>query len=381
MSDPQHSVVIQVGGRSIAKWTEYQVANDMLSASDDFSLSRIGFTVDEYNAIGLDSELKIYLDDTPILSGFVEEDDGESSREASALSLNGRDRVSRLVDEAAPLISFNGLGLVDLVKKMADPWLTNVVTSNATNRRLVGGSGAKMGAISREPAIDVRQHANRKVQPGEKRWQVIDHFAKEAQVLVWAAANGTDLVVGKPNYDQAATFRFFHAMQGSKRASECNVEKFRVHRSVADRYSQITAVGTANGDDENYGDVITCRGQTSDGPGADGVGGAFKFPKRLLVADDSIKSNKLAKIRAEREMAERNASGLVITVDVKGHGQQISGARRPTLFAFDTVADVESEQYGIKGRFLLTSVNFSLSKQGGERTTITMVPKGTVLIA
>lgn len=382
MSERVHNVSVRVGSKVIERWTDYDVSCDMLTAADSFSLSIGDPARDEvFDLVAPDEEVQILLDDTAILSGLVDAREGTSSRGGgSVIQVSGRDRAGRLVDESMELVSFVGMTLDALAKKVAGPWFESVTLSNAANRMLIRGRGAKIGKVAREPAIDRTPRAPRKVQPGESRWNVLAHFLREGELLAWATADGKTLVVGLPNYDQAPSYHFFHAREGSPRQVEANVIDFHVRDSVAERYSRVIAVGSSPGDLENFGDRVSRhRGSASNGTGAYGIGADFKHRKVLLVSDDSIHNAQEAQKRAAREMAERDAAKHTIELQVGGHDQLVAGARRPTLYAFDTMARVESEKYGIDGLYLVTAVNFHHDRDSGETTRISLVPKGTVL--
>ena len=64
---------------------------------------------------------------------------------------------------------------------------------------------------------------DRHIEPGQTRWQVIETLCAQAGALAWAAGNGSELVVGQPNYDQEPQFRFFMPEAGSKRINEATV--------------------------------------------------------------------------------------------------------------------------------------------------------------
>jgi len=376
-------VVLKVGSKSFRGWSDYSIDSDMLQAADNFTMKLGGAGRAEMALLELDAEVEVYMGETRVLSGFLEDRTPVSSRDGgNVITIGGRDRAGRLLDEACELISFNNLGLLDLVQLVAGPWFSSIVTSNATNRRLLGGRGARMGKITKEPAIATGPNPDRKVQPGESRWQVIEHWASEAEVLVWAAADGRTLVIGLPNYAQAPSFRFFHPAESSPRAAEANLQDFQLHESVGDRFSKMVAVGLGTDFKRDGGDgsrYISVRGEATDGPGEHGIGKTFRQRKVGMVVDSDLKTQKQALRRAIREMAERDGAGISLEIQVAGHSQLIAGSRTPTLYAVDAMAHVESEHWGISGDWLITKRTFRRSRGAGRTTTMTLVPKGTTL--
>ncbi len=390
MIDGQHKVTIRAGRVVIENWTSYDIQSDMLTAADAFTLA-LGPADPEdeefgaiWSAVAPDAEVQVLLDDVTLMSGFVDDRIGNSAMDADTITVSGRDRAGRLLDESMELVAFKGLGLVELAQKIAGPWFERIELSNATNRALVMGKarGAKGGRAYKEPSIPRSARAYRKVEPGETRWGVLEYFLREMELLAWPSADGKALIIGKPNYDQEPTFKFFHPRAGSRRAVEGNCLSFSIRQSVGERYSQVIAVGSNAAGILNYGEKsVKRRGVASNGAGLYGVGKDFTRRKVLLLSDDAVKDDAQAKVRAEREMAERDAQGYEITVQVEGHAQDVAGGRAPTLYACDAMAHVESEVFGVKGLFMITSVRFKRDRQQGEITELRLVPKGTLLKA
>ena len=397
MSDlVEHLVSLRAGGKVLEGWNSYEIDIDMLQPADDFSVT-LGPVepVDEsdfaeaWAAVAPDTEIEVYVDGIRVLSGFVDDRRASSDPDAGdTMTVNGRDRGGRLVDESCPLMSFRGLEIEALAQKTVTPWFESVSLSNVENRALILGvkKGARAGKVQHEGAAGVKhrkkKHPNiyRKVQAGETRWAVLEYYLRELELLGWAAADGKSFVIGEPNYDQEPTFSFFHPRAGSRRSQESNVNSFEVVDSVGERYSQIVAVGAHVGNAVNYGEkTVKRRGVATDGPGAFGIGKSFQHRKVLLLPDDGIRDDAQATIRAEREMAERDAAGHTVRLVVDGHGQLAARARRSTLFAFDTIAHVESEVFGIRGSYYITKVVFRGDADNGPTTEISLVPKGTVL--
>jgi prophage tail gpP-like protein len=388
----RHNVKIVAGASTIEGWQSYDITHDMLNPADSFSLSAGPYTQAKANALRPDTRVRIYVDDVLQLDGFTgQRRAGVSRRGGGVLTVSGRDRGGRLVDESAPIVSFAGLGIADLALKMATPWVERVELSNASNRRLIaGGAKVKTGRVSAEPAIDRSPRAERKVRPGETRWQVLQHFLQEGKLLAWLSADGAALVVGKPNYDQEPTFRFVEAPVGSQNRHRANFESIEVSDSVEELYSRITCSATwhesyftanAAGNAVTFEETHRYRGVANDGPGADGIGNRFQYPKTCVLVDQDVRSSAAARTRAEREMADLGSDAHALTITVKGHGQLAAGAVKPTLFACDTMARVRSETLGIDGDYLITRVRFTADKPGGEVTELALVPKGVELSA
>ncbi len=384
----RHDVQVVLGGendpKAVAEVEATMVVNDMLELADEFELA-FPWTKELWELSKPDTEAEVYIDGSRVLTGYIEDRVRTAGRSSgSSITISGRDRGGRLIDESAPLVTFADLGIADLAEKLVAPWFETVSLSNARNRALIRGRGRRLAGVSSEPPILAGKNVQRKVEPGESRAQVLTHLLEEAGYLGWSSADGREFIIGEPNYSQAPQWHFFFGAAGSARGAEINVEELEFTESVGDRYSIIEACGSSRGDASNYGrNVLRYRGVYRDSTlTPDGVGGTFRHRKRLLVSDQDVRSAKMAQERAEREAAVRNASGIKLELTVGGYGQQLLGApssAAPAIYCFDTVARWEDEEAEIDGDFYITKVEFTEDRSGGQQTKLSLVPVGTEL--
>lgn len=369
----KHDVRITIGGKQIGDWTNYRIATSLVKAADAFNLTR-PFDRRAWDLCKPDRELRVQVDGVALITGYL--DDRKASRDGQTFTIAGRDKVGRLADESIPRVDYLGLGVLELVKKLAFPWFTKVTLSNARNRRVLRGKGKTAPAGNEPVRLDTK--GGSRLEPGQMRWAAIEELLKQVGWIAWSSGDGTELVVGRPNYEQAVQWRFYRPGSRSPRTADGNVLGLEVDDSVGDRYSQITVVGTGGGTDVNYGVGVTQRAGTAlEGPEADGTGGDFERPKHLVIVQD-VKSRAEAERYAAHEMARRDAGGHVVRVEAPLHGQRVAGDRL-TLFAPDTLARVEDEITGIRGIYLVHTVELSTSRDHGEVAELELVPTGTEL--
>jgi prophage tail gpP-like protein len=374
---PQHNISIIVDGVQIRDWETYEIRTDMLQPTDTFSV-RMPFRREVWDLCRADRPIRVLLDDVVILSGFIGErfvpEDDES------VEIVGRDRAGRLVSESAPGIDFSGLGMQALIEKLANPWFSKVTFSNARNRAVIRGRGHKAKAGSEPLKLFTQKRFGTHVEPGQTRWQVIETLCAQAQVLAWASGDGTELIVGKPNYDQEPQFRFFKPAADSRRVAEATVLGLGVRDSVEDRYSRVICVGASVGTTVNYGKNVTSRyAEAKNNPSTpEGDGLDFSAPKRLIILR-TPNSQAEARDLAAQEMARRDAHGFGFTVVCPGHGQVVSGSNAPTIFAPDTLASCEHEPTGEQGICLITSCTYRSNRHDGESTTMELIRSGSEL--
>lgn len=372
---PQHEISLVVDGVQIRDWETYEIRTDMLSPSDHFML-RMPFVRSVWDLTRGDRPITVMVDDVEILTGFI--DEHLVPEDDEVVEVVGRDRAGRLVDESAPGINFAGLSMFELIRRVADPWFKDVTFSNARNRRVIRGRGKKAKAGSEPVKLFTQKKIGTHIEPGQSRWQVIETLCKQADLLAWSSGDGTELIIGKPNYNQEPQFRFFMPAANSRRIAESTVLGMGVRERTGDSYSRVIVVGSGIGTEVSYGKSAAARyGEAKDNPATpDGDGLRFSEPKRL-IALRSVSSLAQAKELAQREMARRDAHADGITVRCAAHGQVVGGVE-PTIFAPDTIASVEDERTGKQGLYLITSCTYR-SNRRGEETLMELVPVGTDL--
>lgn len=361
MTKRAHVVSIVAGGVQIRDPITYDISTSITDAVDQFQM-RFAFTRAAWDALVPDRPLQVLIDGVPVLSGFI--DDSDAPEDEHEIAVSGRSKIGRLVDDAAPRINFAGLGIRETVAKLAHPFFSSVSMSNARNRAAIRGRGKKARSSDR-PRSNSR--VGTRVEPGQTRWSVISDICEQAGYLAWGAGNGTELIVGQPNYTQGVQFRFFRPAPASSRARKSSVMGMGVRRSKAERYDRVVVVGSGVGTDANYGAPVSARRGEARAPS-----GEFSAEKTLVV-QRSVASAAEAQEFAEAEMARRDAKGHTVPVRAEGHGQG------GTLFACDTLADVEDERTGTRGVYVISACSFSAARGEGEVTTMTLVKKGSVL--
>lgn len=366
-----HNIRVVVDGKQVDGWTEYEISQGMRTPADAFSMSR-PFDRAAWDLLAPDRPIKVLIDDVVVLTGYIDDSDKPDSGN-DQITITGRDKVGRLVQESAPGVSFKGLTERELVKRLASPWFT-AVTGNARNRNVVRGRGRKAPVGDEPIKLDVR--GGTLIEPGQTRWAAIEELLRQSGHLCWSSGDGRELILGTPNYNQAIQWSVFHPGEQSLRGKEGNALGFGVKRSTGDRYSRIVVVGTGSGTAANYGPAVVARyGEAKDNPlTPDGDGTTFSAPKRLVMVED-VGSRAEATSLAKREMARRALDAARITAQLPLHGQRSSTAL--TLFALDTLARVEDEVTGLRGTYLVEALTFSSSRDGGQRTKLEMVPKGS----
>lgn len=378
MAKRKHRISVVCEGVQVFDWTNYTISSSMIEPSDAFSMAT-PWRQDMWNILRRDARVKILIDTTIVLDGFI--DRRRKSTRDDSIEISGRDRAGRLVQESAPSIGYEGLKMLEAVRRLADPWFTKVTISDARNRSLRRGKGRRVPAGDEPLVVNLPVPKRGRVHPGMTRWAIIEDIITQAGLIAWSSADGKEIFVGKPNYQQSPQF-LVHHVRPPYEASRSTCLSLDLVEDNGDRFSLIAVVGTGAGDSANYGANVTSRsGRALDDDSEDGTGRDFLYPKRMMMPEAQFDSNGDGRRVAEREQARRDFRRTSSTASMEGHGQFI-GTATPTIYAPNTIARVIDEDFQpvYDENFLIHTCSYEGDRDGGEKTTLEMVPSGTEIV-
>lgn len=378
-AERKHRVSIAVEDREVDGWKSYSIESSIITPADSFQMVR-PFHAEAWNLLRKDARVRVQIDGVTVIDGFIDKRTKRSK--AGEMEISGRDRYGRVLQESAQSINYQGLLLTDAIKRLVEPWFSTVTLSDARNRQVRRGKGRRVAAGNEPITVNIRVPRSGKVHPGMTRAAVIQEICAQAGYCVWSSADGREIFVGKPNYNQSPQYLIVHPRPGSPTKSTC--EDLVWDEDNGDRYSMITVAGAGGSDEDNvnYGSNVTSRkGRWKDGPGIDGIGNDFLYPKRLYMPEKNFDSYGDAQRVADMEAARRNFRAKVVTAVMPQHGQFLQ-ATTPTIFAPNTIARVVDEDFDpiVDARYLVTGCTYVGDRDGAEVTTLELVPSGTEIV-
>lgn len=375
-----HVIDVIVEGARIPDWSGYHIESSMITAADQFELRR-PFDPMSWHLLRRDAHITVRIDGTAVLDGFI--DKRVKASAAGTMTISGRDRVGRLVDESAPAIDYSGMTLLAALQRLVSPWFERVTLSDARNRTLRKGKGKRLTG-DKEPVetIAIRVPRRGVVHPGQSRWAIIHEIAARASLLAYSSADGKEIFFGKPNYAQDPQYVFRHIRLGS--LAENTVRDLTITEDDGDRFSLIVCGGVGGQTDTNYGTNVTDhRGVSFDNVlnRRDGTGRDFIHPKRLYMPERDYESYGDAQRVADNERARRDYKRHIVSIEADNHGQG-AGTADAVLFAPNTIARVidEDQDPVLDDLYLIVSCSYSSEREQGEYTTMHLVPTGTEII-
>lgn len=371
-SDDQVQLV--VGGSSYSRWLSVDMDSDIFTEADAFQVRARAPGPALVGAFREGMNLDLYVGGDRQMAGVIDEVQLEGTRTEETLSLVGRDKGAWLVDDEAETIRATGLTTMALIKKLLKPsfGIRNVILSYEADRKLAMGKkdrGSKAGKSKKTSLLgDVSApRAKTKVDNGTKIAAQLNQHFRQLGVTWWLTPSG-DLYVGKPNYDQDVAYSFVSHPPGAAEAKGNNVEKWSMVRSISDRFSKITVVGTGGGGGTKPTFGVTAAASKSSSFKAFATDPdlvARGIVRETIMGDGDLLNRQQAQRRADTEMGLRRLKGLTIHVTVAGFRQ---GDR---LYTIDTLASVKIPTAGIDGVFYVVQRRF-VEERARRRTELTL---------
>jgi prophage tail gpP-like protein len=386
-SDP-NALRVVIGGRNYENWLSVDLYSDIFTPADSFSFSspipsftrpapvaRAGAQPTPFDDFREGKHCDIYIGDDRQMAGVIDVLRFDGDRSTSRMNVTGRDVAAYLVDcEAKTFKAKKGYTVKTLIEKLIDPsfGIRNVIFSNEDNRQLVRGKRDKKKAKAGSGFIFTNPPRNSSItiDPGQKIASILDTHTKRLGVTWWLTAQG-DLFIGKPNYNQEASYKFVVAAN-----DDTNVEKWSIEHALEGRFSDLQVNGQGNA---STGDLFN----TSSGkPRYKGVSQDPDLVERgivrkTIIADSDVTSSSEAQHRADIEQGERRLKAVVINLTVPDFGQ-VNAKGSFVLYAIDTVATLRIDELGIDGTYYVTQRRFR-EDRGSRRTELTLHEKGVWL--
>ncbi len=217
-------------------------------------------------------KVSLIVDDHKICTGVIDDVHIEATRGGGAtLSVGGRDVLGDAIDSVIdPKQVFHvNQTLAEIIKAVMTPYgfTRDPIVDNDANRDLISGNkfGFKVYK-ARESASTSHRHrrgasksragqalnsftsTQSKPGPHEGAYEFCERLAKRAGLHIWASADGKDLIVGKPNFDQDSRYQIIRR-RGIGRGALNNVISGSVTKSRKSQPSAIIAGGGGGGQD------------------------------------------------------------------------------------------------------------------------------------
>lgn len=305
-------VSMRVDNRIFEGFETFDWNGAIFAAAANFSLN-----AKTNEKISTGSAVKIYIDQTLLVSGFIDQARGNTNAYARTLSLSGRDKTCDLIDCSVPFIKqWKNQNLATIANEVCKPFGIKVLTPN--------GFGSAFANVS--------------VEPGETCFDLIGRLAKLRGLLAGSNANG-DLVLSRPDVKPAQ----YSLITGE------NLSELSFIDNAADRFSKYEVKGQHSfAGSFSPKDASAAMGNANDPM-------VKRFRPKMIISDEQSTIaglNTRAKFEATKALANSQSFNC-----------QIPSWRNPNdeLFYPGQTARIISKIDEIDMVLLLSEVRFSLS--------------------
>lgn len=333
MGDADRCILI-VDGSRYEGWTSISVTRALDNVASQFQFTAVDPGVGDLRAMPLRvyDECQVYLGDTPVLSGYIDDITAELSTDSHTVAISGRSRTGQAVDCSAPTRTWKLASLYQIAYDLVRPLGIEVVTVL--------------------PLTPIMRAASRK---GDRCHQVIQRLAETEGVLIYDDADGA-LVIGV-----AGIVPCFGALK-----TGVNILSIRVAFKGADRYRTYSCKGQRGADIYSQGATLA----ESEATVSDGTPPAWRT---LDVDMERAASYDDCRRRALYEGRVRAGKSTEVSVTVQGWRQPDGSLWTPNQLVW-----VWAPEVGIQDELLIASCTYTQGLDG-TRCEMTLHPSDAYL--
>jgi prophage tail gpP-like protein len=428
-------------GGEIRNWSTYQFNQRFLTPTSSWT-----FTVSDEDTT-LTNELlvpgarvELSINDRLQCTGTIDKKTVASDKDrGTKVSVHGRDILGRVVNSTMdPIFKFTtGLTIVDAVLSVLRPFgIDTLYNSDAYNINIItgyqkgkhGGGQSKVkvqvpkrtvsadgtvkltydtvdGFVTIDPTRpDLKKLQLQQAKPhvGEGVYAYLDRLLRRLGLAMWAAADGSGVVIGVPDFTGPAIHKLIHRRGDT---SENNVTYGQLTTDLSTQPSCIMAYGFGGGVDVQKSALKVL--MVNELTGLDDAGNPlpeilnikarYKSCKVLPIRADLVpftrpigdqhlsaplfcedkESKNLAQLEAyvRREMANKQQGALSVNYEVIGHTQ----GGYP--WAVNTLVSVDDEVLGIHRDMWVAEKTFTKDSGGGTKTSLRLILPHTLQIS
>ena len=389
----EEAIIQLEDGTQIQLWKSYSIDSDFLTPTDGWSFD-FGTEVEWkklQSVLVPDAKVQIIVGGALQLSGSIDVVEASCDEGGTVINVQGRDILKPMVKGTIyPDIPYQKKNISQLVEEVlkyiyqGSP--PTVYYSNAANISLITGAGSagaskwKVGAgvgAAANPSADFykqewvvqpadtsadaarkaqtqKELALIKPQQGESCFAFLERNLRRFGLWLWATADGS-IVVGGPNYEQAASYI--------------------VRRRRGDPYPYVLRASWRF-DRTDVPSSIIVRGVTTVAEkDKKQISGSAHTPKPIMFCPKYLKNDhgstpEFCRNFALQELSKARQNEEVYSCTVVGHRNPVSGA----VYAVDTVCRVEDEFLGISDDYYVKRRTFKKSVMAGTTTDLELVP-------
>lgn len=425
-----HRVEITVGADRVrlTNWSEISVTLDMLRPGSPWTLTLwrrgTGEGWDRVRAAAqVFAPVTLSIDGAVQLQGLIERIRDGAGHAGAPLTLSGRDLLAgAIASDVDPRLSLRGVTLEEAIRQAIAPLSLSLLVGASADEVRAVQAGMRPGArVAPSRGRTARpQHVDRfKPQVGQKVLPFVQALARRHGFLVFGGplGDGMGLIVDRPAYDAAprgvlarrfapgASYRttgnllegfldlnateiptevtvFGHTRLTAPQDVHHVVRRENAHLAsyVGGAAPLLSALGVATGFDVPLTTTTTTTARArrleafENARLRTATRVAANFPPRpRYLRDQRARTPRIAEQRARHVLAQSMADFATFEATVEGFSP-----RAGELWTMNSMVTLDDQITGVRGAWLCTSVTFRQARDGGQTTSLRLVPPGAI---
>ena len=355
-------ILLEVNGLRYQGFTDVSVVKSIENLSGQFTFSttvKDGFATTSENGITFASgnlgtlqndlkvqdEVKIYIDDTLIITGFIEDLTIAYSADSHSITVAGRDKTGDLIDSSIIQKSYSQRNFVKLIEMV-----------------LKDNGHTSISVINDVPLLSSLEAGETiKTEKGDSIATFLDRYAKKLQVLLITNEDG-DIVITREGADLA-----IGALLSEMRGVNNNILSANININTSERFRYIEVYSQSGNDDFTANSV---------NQNAIAIDSIIRDTRRkrvtMATASKTLSLNNLAKWSVN----VRKAKGSRYNCRVQDF---YTARNKGFVWLPNTLVQIKDDRCQVEGQFLIQGVSYSKSLQG-TFTELSVVEKGAFTV-
>lgn len=360
-------------GAEFTSWTTATVSSDFLTPCDSFHLEAGADTkaADLAKQLFPGAIVQILANGHPQLTGYVDKVSISDGRGGARVTIDGRDFMSSVVDgNIDPRMQVSKTTTIDqlcsqvIYGQFSIP--VGVVDNNISFAMAAGKPLEKRKSYTgtkhkrSDPLKDITPKDN------EGAFSYLTRILTHHGYWLWGSCDSKHAIVAGPEYNQAPC---------------CNlIKKYDPGGSGAGAANNILE-STFTIDETSTPALVQVRGQASgSGTKAGILGSAKNFLttryRPVFLQDRDATTKEKAERIARVFLARQMRNYLAYECTVAGFSDRATGV----IYQVDSIANIDDERCGVQGPMWIESRTFEKSRDGGTRTRLKCIPRGTLVL-
>jgi prophage tail gpP-like protein len=353
-------VKLEVNGKHFTDWVSANAELRLDVLSNTFSFESIN-KGDTSFPVKQGDQVKIYVDDVLVLTGYVEVVTGGGDATNRRFSVTGRDKTGDFLDSSVDTVE---MGEEFTLKQLIEATVKNVNPDTAAKKRI-----QVIDLVQAEPFNSAEDLAS--ADPGQNAFDFVEKFARKRQVLLTSNADG-NIVIARSTPTESGAYLRHHGGEDPTN----NVLRYSVSYDSTGRYNLYRSVSQPNGSLLNVPGLTSTETVVGDDVPADVIDNEIRKGRQFILVSEGAGSVSENQKRIDWQRNIDRARGRTYSATVHGFRNVLGD-----IYKLNTLIHVHDSFAAIDTRMLISGLTFQMLPSGGRETVITTVERDAFNLA